>query len=326
MREIAYYEAKLEALREILAADERVHLITDTLTGFLGLSPHRARFREIAERYPERVISPPISELAFCGLGIGAAMAGLRPVVDVVTASFIFEAWPQVVNEAANAFYMSGGQTRAPVVFHVLHGLRGGGAAQHSHSPQAMLWNCPGLEIALPSSPRDVKGLLKTAVRTDNPTVFVDHGSLFEVRGPVPEGDEAIPFGVADIKRKGKDVTVIATSYMVQRSLSVADRLAQEGIDVEVVDPRTLVPLDFTTLIASVEKTRRVVIVDECRQSCGVAAELAARIAEAGFDKLKAPIRRVTTLDVPVPFSRPLEDFISPSEGRITEAIRTVLR
>ena len=221
---------------------------------------------------------------------------------------------------------MSGGQTRAPVVFHVLHGLRGGGAAQHSHSPQAMLWNCPGLEIALPSSPRDVKGLLKTAVRTDNPTVFVDHGFLFEVRGPVPEADEAIPFGLADIKRTGKDVTVIATSYMVQRSLSVADRLAQEGIDVEVVDPRTLVPLDFETLMASVEKTRRVVIVDECRQSCGVAAELAARIGEAGFDKLKAPIRRVTTLDVPVPFSRPLEDFISPSETRITEAIRAVLR
>lgn len=326
MRELAYYEAKLEALREILAADERVHLITDTTTGFLGLSPHRTRFREIAERFPERVISPPISELAFCGLGIGAAMAGLRPVVDVVTASFIFEAWPQVVNEAANAFYMSGGQTRAPVVFHVLHGLRGGGAAQHSHSPQAMLWNCPGLEIVLPSSPRDVKGLLKTAVSTDNPTVFVDHGLLLEVRGPVPETDEPIPFGLADVKRKGKDVTVIATSYVVQRALAVADRLAREGIEVEVVDPRTLVPLDVETLMASVAKTRRVVIVDECRQSCGVAAELAARIGEAGFDKLKAPIRRVATLDVPVPFSQSLEDFISPSEARITEAIRAVTR
>jgi acetoin:2,6-dichlorophenolindophenol oxidoreductase subunit beta len=326
MVELAYYEAKLAALSEILAADERVHLITDTVTGFLGLSPHRTRFREIAQLYPDRVISPPISELAFCGLGIGAAMAGLRPVVDVVTASFIFEAWPQVVNEAANAFYMSGGQTRAPVVFHVLHGLRGGGGAQHSHSPQSMLWNCPGLEIALPSSPRDVKGLLKTAVRTDNPTVFIDHGLLFEERGPVPEDEDGIPFGQADIKRKGSDVTVIATSYMVQRSLVVAERLASEGIDVEVVDPRTLVPLDFQTLMASVEKTRRVVIVDECRQSCGVAAELAARIGEAGFDKLKAPVRRVTTLDVPVPFSRTLEDFISPSEARVAEAIRAVTR
>jgi len=322
MRELAYYESKLIALREILAADERVHLFAGS---FLGLSPHRGLFREIVKDYPDRVITPPISELSVSGLAIGAAMAGLRPIVDLATASFTFEAWPQVVNEAANALYMSGGQTRAPVVFHMLHGLRGGGGAQHSHSPQAMLWNCPGLEIVLPSSPRDVRGLLKTAVNSDNPTIFVDHALLFELRGPVPEADEAIPFGQADVKRVGGDVTVIATSYMVQRCLTVADRLAKEGIQVEVVDPRTLVPLDFQTLMASVEKTRRVVIVDECHQSCGVAAEMAARIGEAGFDKLKAPIRRVTTLDVPVPYSAPLEEFISPSESRVAVAVRSVL-
>lgn len=322
MRELAYYEAKLEALSEILASDERVHLIGGS---FLGLSARRGLFREIERSHPDRVISPPISELGFCGLAIGAAMAGLRPIVDLSTASFIFEAWPQVVNEAANAFYMSGGRTPAPVVFHMLHGLRGGGAAQHSHSPQAMLWNCPGLEIVLPSSPRDVGGLLKTAVSTDNPTIFVDHLLLSEVRGPVPDVNEAIPFGQAEIKRTGVDVTVVATSYMVQRCLTVADRLASEGIQVEVVDPRTLVPLDFQTLMASVEKTGRVVIVDECHQSCGVAAELAARIGEAGFDKLKAPIRRVTTLDVPVPYSAPLEEFVSPTESRIADTIRSVL-
>lgn len=322
MRELAYYESKLEALRELLAADKRVHLIGGS---FLGLSPRRGLFQEIARRYPDRVISPPISEIGFCGLATGAAMAGLRPVVDLSTASFIFEAWPQVVNEAANAFYMSGGQTRVPVVFHMLHGLRSGGAAQHSHSPQAMLWNCPGLEIVLPSSPRDVRGLLKTAVNSDNPTIFIDHMLLLEVRGEVPEADEAIPFGQAEIKQAGGDVTVIATSYMVQRCLTVAHRLASEGIQVEVVDPRTLVPLDLHTLMASVEKTRRVVVVDECHQSCGVAAELAARIAEEGFDKLKAPIRRVTTLDVPIPYSAPLEEFVSPSEARIGDAIRSVL-
>ena len=322
MRELAYYESKLIALRELLAADERVHLFAGS---FLGLSERRGLFREIVKDYPDRVIAPPISELSVSGLAIGAAMAGLRPIVDLATASFTFEAWPQVVNEAANALYMSGGQTRAPVVFHMLHGLRGGGAAQHSHSPQAMLWNCPGLEIVLPSSPRDVRGLLKTAVNSDNPTIFIDHTLLFELRGPVPETDEAIPFGQADVKRAGGDVTVIATSYMVQRCLTVADRLANEGIQVEVVDPRTLVPLDFQTLMASVEKTRRVVIVDECHQSCGVAAELAARIGEAGFDKLKAPIRRVTTLDVPVPYSAPLEEFISPSESRVADAVRSVL-
>lgn len=326
MRELAYYEAKLEGLREILAADERVHLITEIATGFLGLSARRFQFNDIAKSFPDRVISPPISELAVCGLATGAAMAGLRPIVDLITASFAFEAWPQIVNEAANAFYMSGGQTRAPVVFHLLHGLRGAGAAQHSHSPQAMLWNCPGLKIVLPSSPRDVKGLLKSAAASDSPTVFIDHVLLFEYKGPVPDASEVIPFGRAEIKRPGADVTVVATSLMVQRSLSVAEHLAGDGIEVEVVDPRTIVPLDFETIMASVEKTGRVVLVDECHQSCGVAAELAARIAEAGFDKLKAPIRRVATLDVPVPFSPPLEEFVSPSETRIAEAIRAAAR
>jgi len=323
MREMAYYEAKLEALREILAGDDRVRLIHET---FLGLSSRRSLFAEIEKSFPGRVISPPISELGICGLATGAAMAGLRPVVDLVTASFAFEAWPQIVNEAANAFYMSGGRTRAPVVFHMLHGLRGGGAAQHSHSPQAMLWNCPGLEIVLPASPRDVRGLLKAAVNSDNPTVFVDHPLLFEVRGPVPENDPPIALGQAEIKRAGGDVTVVATSYMVQRSLKVADHLTREGIQTEIIDPRTLVPLDFQAIMASVEKTRRVVIADECHQSCGVAAELAARIWEAGYDRLKAPIRRVTTLDVPIPYNQKLEEFIGPSEARVTEAIHAVLR
>lgn len=322
MRELAYYEAKLEALSEIMA-DERVHLMGGS---FLSLSPRRSLFQKISKQYPERVVSPPISELGYCGLAIGAAMAGLRPVVDLSTGSFIYEAWPQVVNEAANAFYMSGGQTRAPVVFHLLHGIRGAGAAQHSHSPQAMLWNCPGLEIVLPSSPRDVKGLFITAVNSPNPTIFIDHVQLFEIRGPVPEGDAAIPFGQAEVKRAGRDVTVIATSLEVQRSLNVAEQLAREGIEVEVVDPRTVVPLDFATLLQSVEKTGRVVIVDQCHKSCGIAAELAARIVEEGFDKLKAPIRRVATPDVPIPVSPPLEEFVTPTESRIIEAIRSVLR
>jgi pyruvate/2-oxoglutarate/acetoin dehydrogenase E1 component len=323
MRELAYYEAKFEALHEIMAADERVHLINGT---FLSLSPHRHVFQDLVKKYGDRMKSPPISELGFCGLATGAAMAGLRPIVDISTGSFIFEGWPQVCNEAANAFSMSAGQTRVPVVFHLFHGLRGGGAAQHSASPQAMLWNNPGLEIVLPSSPRDVKGLLKTAVASDNPTIFVDHVQLLEIRGEVPEHDSPIRFGQADIKRKGHDVTLISTSYMVQRCLQVADKLAGEKISVEVVDPRTLVPFDMATLMSSVEKTGRVVIVDETHQSCGVAAEIAARIAESGFDKLKAPVRRVATLDVPVPYSPPLEEYIGPREDRIIEAIRAVLR
>ena len=322
MRELTYYEAKFEALDEIMAADQRVHLINGT---FLSLSPHRHVYQNLVKKYRERMISPPISELGFCGLATGAAMAGLRPVVDLSTGSFIYEAWPQVANEAANAYYMSGGQTRVPVVFHVFHGIRGGGAAQHSGSPQAMLWNVPGLEIALPSSPRDVKGLLKTAVATDNPTIFVDHVRLLDTRGEVPENDKPIPFGVADIKRRGGDVTVVSTSYAVQRCLKVADQLATEGIEVEVVDPRTLVPFDLATILSSIDKTRRAVIVDETHQSCGVAAEIAARIAESGFDKLRTRIRRVSTLDVPVPFSPPLEDYIGPREDRIADAVRAAV-
>lgn len=322
MREIFYYEAKFEALHEMMAADERVHLIGNT---FLSLSPHRQVYQDLVKKYADRVMVPPISELGFCGLATGAAMAGLRPVVDLSTGSFIFEAWPQVANEAANAFYMSGGQTRVPVVFHLFHGIRGGGAAQHSGSPQAMLWNCPGLEIVLPSTPRDVKGLLKTAVASNNPTIFVDHVKLLEVRGDVPDNDAPIPFGVADVKREGSDVTVIATSYTVQRCLRVADQLEREGIQVEVIDPRTLVPFDLPTILSSLDKTRRVVIADETHQSCGVAAEIAARIAETGFDKLKTRIRRVATLDVPVPYSPPLEDYIGPSESRIVDAIRAAV-
>lgn len=323
MSVIPYYQAKLEALEELLAADERVHLIGGT---FLSLSPNRGEYQKLVARYPERVISPPISELGFCGVAIGAAMAGLRPIVDLSTGSFIYEAWPQVVNEAANALYMSGGQTRVPVVFHVYHGIRGGGAAQHSHSPQAMLWNAPGLEIALPSTPRDVKGLLKSAASTENPTIFVDHVRLLETRGEVPENDPPIPFGVAEVKRKGRDATVIATSYAVQRCLRVAERLAEEGIELEVVDPRTLVPFDLETLLASVEKTGRLLVVDETHRSCGVASEILARIVESGFDKLKAPPRQVSTLDVPIPYSEPLEASVGPSEGRIAEAVRQLLR
>jgi pyruvate/2-oxoglutarate/acetoin dehydrogenase E1 component len=322
MREILYYEAKFEALHELMDADERVHLIGNT---FLSLSPHRQIYQDLVNKYTDRVMVPPISELGFCGLATGAAMAGLRPVVDLSTGSFIFEAWPQVANEAANAFYMSGGQTRVPVVFHLFHGIRGGGAAQHSGSPQAMLWNCPGLEIVLPSTPRDVKGLLKTAVASNNPTIFVDHVKLLEIRGDVPENDAPIPFGVADVKREGSDVTVIATSYTVQRCLKVAERLESEGIQIEVIDPRTLVPFDLATILSSLEKTHRVVIADETHQSCGVAAEIAARIAETGFDKLKTRIRRVATLDVPVPFSPPLEDYIGPSESRLIDTIRAAV-
>ena len=323
MREISYAEAKVEALREIMEADDRVCLVGSY---FLGLSPRRALMNALRERFSSRIFSPPISETGFCGLAVGAAMAGMRPIVDVATASFIFNAFPQVVNEAANAHYMTGGQVPVPVVFHLLHGLRGGGGAQHSHSPQAMLWNTPGLEIALPASPYDVKGLLKTAARSPNPTIFVDHARLFEIRGPVPEGDYDIPFGRADVKRSGSDVTIVATSLMVQVALRAAADLAAKGIEAEVVDLRTIVPLDKATLLASVAKTGRVVVVDECHRSCGVAAEISAILAEEAFHFLKAPIKRVTTPDVPIPASPPLEKYIEPTAEKVVAAVQEVLR
>ena len=323
MRELSYAEALVESLSEVMEEDERVHLIGSY---FLGLHPKRVLLNRLREKFGPRVVDPPISEIGYCGLGIGAAMAGLRPIVDVATASFLFQAWPQVVNEAANAFYMTGGQTRVPIVFHLLHGLRGGGAAQHSHSPQAMLWNTPGLEIMLPSSPRDVKGLLKSAVRSDNPTIFVDHVRLFDLEGPVPHGDGAIPFGQAEVKRAGRDVTVVATSYMVQRALQVAEGLAREGIDVEVVDPRTLVPLDEAAILASVAKTGRLLVVDEAFAPCSLGAEIAARVADAGFDDLDAPIRRLNGAFAPTPYSPPLEKAVVPQVEDIARAIRELAR
>ncbi len=322
MREITYAEAMVEALGEVMREDDRVTLVGSY---FLGLSPRRVLLERLREAFPTRVMDPPTAELGYCGLGVGAAIAGLRPIVDVATASFIFQAWPQIVNEAAPARYMSGGQVTVPVVFHLLHGIRGRGAAQHSHSPQAMLWNNPGLEIMLPSSPADVKGLLKTAVASNNPTIFVDHVKLFELKGPVPDGDFRIPFGVAEVKRPGTDVTVVATSLMVSRSLAAAEALAREGIEVEVVDPRTLVPLDDAAILASVRKTGRLVVVDECHLRCGVAAEIAALVAEHAFGSLKAPIRRVATADVPIPFSPKLEAFVEPTQDKIEAAVRSLV-
>lgn len=322
MRDILYARAVVDALEDALAGDERVHLSGQY---FLGLTEHRTMMVELRERFPDRFYFPPIAELGYVGSAIGSALAGLRPIVDIATASFIFQAFPQIVNEAANICYMSGGTTGVPMVFHFNHGIRGGGAAQHSHSPQAMLWNVPGLEIFAPSTPTDVMGLLKTAVASDNPTAWVDHVRLFDTVGPIPEEVAAIPFGQADIKRPGKDVTIVATSFMVRRSLAAAEVLAGEGIDVEVVDPRTLVPLDEASIFESVSKTRRLVVVDECHRRCGVASEIVARVAEEIPNDLASPVRRVTAMDVPIPFSPPLERFVEPTEDKIIEAVRAVL-
>ena len=293
---------------------------------FFGLTEHRAKTVEHPEAL-RRAASGirPSPRSATSGTGIGAAISGLRPIVDVATASFIFQAWSQVVNEAANVRYMTGGQTAVPMVIHVNHGVRGrrrgaalaqppGGAVEHARAQD---------HAAV--SPRDVRGLIHTAVADDNPVFWADHVKLFDTLGDAPDEPEAIPFGVADIKRRGTDVTIVATSYMVVRSLEAAALLADEGIDVEVVDPRTIVPLDLDAILASVARTGRLVVVDEGHRSAGVGSEFAALVAERAFDALKAPIKRVATADVPIPFSPVLEGAVEPTLARIVAAVREVV-
>lgn len=322
MSQQSYAAALVEALHDGLRADPRVSIIGGYV---LGLGPQRTLTDRLKQDFPDRVFDPPTSEAGNAAVGVGAAMAGMRPFVDLGTGSFSYLAWSQITNEAAVAHYMTNGRLTAPVTFHLLHGVRGGGAAQHSQSPHAMLWNAPGLEIAAPSTAADVYGLIRTALASPNPTVVVSHAKLLGIETVVPEQKSPIPFGRADIKRRGRDVTVVATSLMVHYCLAAAEALAKEGIDVEVVDPRTLVPLDEKTILDSVSRTGRLVVVDECPLRGGIASEIAATVAERGFRYLKAPIVRVTRPDVPVPYSLPLENFITPDPEKIAAAVRRVL-
>jgi len=323
MQTICYAQAIVDALHSCMTEDPRVTLIGSYV---LGLGPKRVLMDRVRADFPSRIIEPPCAEAAVVSIGTGAAMAGARPIVVIGTATFAYVGWSPLVNEAPVAHYMSGGQIRVPMVVHMLHGIRGGGAAQHSGSPQAMLWNAPGLEIVTASTPYDIKGLLRTAIRSDNPTVILDHPKLLAVEGSVPKENYEIPFGLADIKRAGRDVTVVATSWMVHVALAAAEQLAAEGIEVEVVDPRTLVPLDHATILASVARTGRLVVVDETNLSCGVASEIAAIVADEGFDSLRAPIVRVARPDVPMPFSPPLETELTPAPKHVVAAVRRVMQ
>lgn len=323
MKQMSYAAALADGLYQALAHDERVSVIAGHL---LGLGPHAKLMEPIYRDFHDRIFDPPNSEAAIAGLGAGAAMAGGRPLVNLGTANFSYLAWSQMVNEAAVTRHMTNGQLGAPAVYYIMHGVRGSGAAQHSGSPQAMLWNCPGLRIALPASPADAKGLLATALAGDDPTVFLTHSKLLNVEGAVPDGAHATPFGRADIRRAGRDATLVATSYMVVVALEAAETLAKEGIQVEVIDPRTLVPLDEDTILASVARTGRLVVVDECHLRCSTASEIAAMVAEKGFASLKAPIMRVARAAVPTPYSAPLEAALTPDAGKVVAAIKTLLR
>ena len=318
----SYAAALVEALYDSLVDDDRVSLIGSYV---LGLGPQRHLMDRLRADFRDRIDDPPTSEAGAAAVGVGAAMAGMRPFVDLGTASFSFLAWSQVINEAPISYYMSGGRLSVPVTFHLLHGVRGGGAAQHSQSPQGMMANAPGLEIVVPSTATDVYGLVRSAFLSNNPTVIASHAKLLGIETDVPDEKKPIPLGRADVKRRGRDVTVVANSLMVHYSLAAAEDLTKEGIDVEVVDLRTLAPLDENTILKSVGRTGRLVVVDECPLRCGFASEVSATVVERGFDLLKAPIRRVTRAHVPVPYSPPLEAEVTPNPAKIAAAVRQVL-
>jgi len=322
MTNMNFAEAIVDGLCHALQADPAVTLIGSS---FLGIGPHRGLADRIKREFPGRMVDGPTAEAAIAGVGAGAAMAGSRPFVDLSTASFSLLAFSQIVNEAAVAHLMSGGQIKTPVVYHMLHGVRGGGAAQHSSSPQAMLWNSPGLQLVLPASPRDAKGLIRRAFTSNNPTVILNHAKLMGLKGDVPAGDYDIAFGQADIKRSGRDITVVASSYMVQVALDAAQVLAAEDIELEVVDLRTLVPLDEETVLQSVARTGRLVVIDECPLRCGIASEIVATVCERGMGLLKQPPRRLTRADVPVALNPGLEAAITPDATKLAQLVRSML-
>ena len=274
----------------------------------------------------DRVMGTPISETAIVGHAVGAAMAGLRPVVEILFSDFLFVCGDEVVNQAAKMHYMIGGKANVPMVVRCPAGAGARAAAQHSQSPESMLINFPGLKIAYPSTPADAKGLLISAIRDDNPVIFFEHKALYWVLGDVPEGDFTIPFGKADIKRVGKDVTLVAWGLMVSTCLEAAETLASDGIEAEIVDPRTLVPFDKETVLTSVKKTGKVVIAHEAPKTGGFGGEIAAIISEEGFDYLDAPIMRVGAPYTPVPFSPSLENAYMPDAEKVVSAVKRLFK
>jgi len=320
---LSYREALNQAMREEMRANDRIFLIGEEVGYYQGAFKVSKGFVE--EFGARRVLDTPIAEAGFTGLAIGAAMAGLHPIVELMTFNFGILAMDQIVNNAAKVRYMSGGQVSVPMV------VRGPGsaahqlAAQHSQSLEAWFCHVPGLTVIAPAIPSDAKGLLKSAIRDSNTVLFIEAQLLYGMKGEVPEGEYTIPIGKADVKRVGKDVTIIAYSKMLLVALKAAEQLAREGMDVEVVDPRTLKPLDLDTIVASVKKTGRVLIVEEGWRFCGMGAQIAESIYTRALDYLDAPIVRVTGEEVPMPYSRPLEDLTIPDVARVVEGVKRLL-
>ncbi len=321
-RELTFGEAIREALSEEMRRDSSVFVLGEDVAE--AGTPFKVLSGLVQEFGKDRVIDSPISEAGFSGLGVGAAMTGLRPVVDLMFGDFLTLAMDQIVNQAAKAHYMSGGRWKVPIVFRTTLGATRRSAAQHSQSLHAWVSHIPGIKVALPATPYDAKGLLKTAIRDENPVVFFEDKMMYKLKGSVPRDDYTIPFGVADVKRVGKDVTLVATSSMVQVALGAAALLDQIGIDAEVIDPRTTWPLDKQALVDSAKKTSRAIVVDEGYERYGVTGEIASVIADGAFYYLDAPVKRMGALDVPIPFSPVLEDVTVPTAKSVFEMARTL--
>jgi len=322
MPKITMRDAIRDALHEEMARDETIFVLGEDVIAHGG--PY-AVTRGIAEKFPNRIRQTPISEAGIVGTALGAALCGMRPVAEIMYVDFITCAMDEVVNQMAKVRYMFGGQTDVPVVLRLPSGSARLIAAQHSQCLEAWFMHVPGLQVVVPATPYDAKGLMKTALRGRDPVLFIEYKRLYTVEGEVPESDYAIPFGQADVKRQGNDVTIVASGPMVGKALEAADILAQEGIEAEVIDPRTLVPLDKKTLFASVEKTNRVIITDEEVKRGGCSAEIASIIAEECFDALDAPVKRVAAADVPMPFSPALEQLVVPKAENLVSAVRELL-
>ena len=319
MAEINFADALNQAIKEEMRRDESVFIMGESIRGGIyGVTGG------LSQEFDERVIDTPLSENGFVGAAVGAAAVGMRPIVQSLS-SFLWVAMDQLISQAAKMRYMFGGQVDLPIVYRCGMNYGNNIAAHHTDRPYPMYMNMPGLKIAIPTTPADAKGLLKTAIRDNDPVMFFEDNNLTGVRGEVADGDHTVPFGSADVKREGSDVTVVALAGMVRRALVVADDLEEEDISVEVVDPRTVVPLDKATILASVEKTGRLVVVDPAHKSCSVASEISAMVAQEGFWTLQAPIQRVASLDVHFPFSPALEPLVFPNEDKIAEAIYVAL-
>jgi pyruvate dehydrogenase E1 component beta subunit len=321
-RELTFAQAIREALAEEMRRDTRVCIFGEDVAE--AGTPFKVLSGLVEEFGRERVLDTPISEAGFSGMGVGAAMTGLRPVVDIMFGDFLTLTMDQLVNQAAKVHYMSGGTWKVPMVLRTTLGATRRSAAQHSQSLHAWLSHVPGLKVAMPSTPYDAKGLLKTAIRDGNPVVFFEDKMMYKLKGPVPEKDYTIPFGAADVKRDGEDITIVATSSMVQVALGAAELLEKIGISAEVIDPRTTWPLDEKTLVESAKKTSRAMVVDEGYGRYGVTGEIASVIAEGAFYSLEAPVKRMGAMHVPIPFSPPLEDATVPTEKTVFEAARAL--